>query len=334
MLLLNSNFYISSFIEINMEELSLQELVIGYAILNGDCTAATSYKTKDGIRYHNKTLKSNSELGNLIKTFRDNPFKAISDSISTIEEIKRDSASNDNRIIRYFEAYQDLLMKLDRVSFQRSESNVFSGIPSYIPDGFSDMGSDSELDSKYRNREKQYISKKDFFKNSKRFLDSIVIDDEKIKSSGTIKKVVQHVQDKMPYDYVNNGSSFLGESVNMVDIVEGNKAVCRHQALYATVLLQTLGFNATLLKNHVDFTEGKFGSHVATLIKGQDSYFLLDVTNPVFKYNGKDELTLVKLPEKDIDVNKKQYTWSIPTDKGNWIYKSRNNMFYRLKENY
>ena len=264
----------------------------------------------------------------------------IRSAINSLDEIKKDPESDNSRLLRYFEAYKKLLTKLDKRAFTRSDTKIFKGIPAYIPDGFSDMGGDSSLNDATRTREKQYVNKSKIFEKSNDFLTDLIAQKEPIASSQTVHKIAHHVFTDMPYDH--EGTAFkefpafnFGKSITLDDYLDKNKpkAVCRNQALYTQVLLQSLGIKSRLLKCKIKFPSRRGGAHAANLIKGKDVWYLLDTSNPVMR-NGEAKISVTELEDKYININKQIYQWKIPTDKGDYVYTSRNNMFYRVKETY
>jgi hypothetical protein len=59
---------------------------------------------------------------------------------------------------------------------------------------------------------------------------------------------------------------------------------------------------------------------------------LVDTTNPINGEDGNVRYAITPIPEKDIDLNKQKYHWTVDT---NILeprkYISRNNMFYQVR---
>ena len=90
---------------------------------------------------------------------------------------------------------------------------VHEGVPTYIPDGLSDMGGDPRVDPKTRNREKIRIDKTESYKKSFDDLKEIFwkcrdyigdLSGAEIKFY-LIDHVMSDVYREMPYDHINGG---------------------------------------------------------------------------------------------------------------------------------
>lgn len=314
--------------------MSLQKKVLAYAWMTGDITAPVSYSIMNGVRYASKAI-SDEEIPELKQEFRRNPEQMLVNMVGALDEIKKDSGSSPSRLKRYFEAYKELLLFLDFESFERSDIKVYRGIPEYVPDGLSDLGSDPSLDGANRGRKKIIVNKRKIFNLAQPVLDEIISQDEAIISRDSIKKVINFVHDVFPYDLSTFGHSLGSDSVDLTNYSDSinPKAVCRHHALYGQVLLQSLGVPTRLLKCNVEFSSGVSGAHVSNLFNFLGDWYLADITNPVV-INGESKLAIVPVNQKTIDINNKRYNWNINVNGGTRSYMSRNNMYYRLKETF
>jgi len=111
-------------------------------------------------------------------------------------------------------------------------------------------------------------------------------------------------------------------------------AVCRHQALYVQVLLQSLGLTSQLLKCNLDGY-----SHVANLLRIDNKWHVLDVTNPEKGEDGKLKVFIRQIPEIENPYKDDlEHKWQFPAKKkdgtiGSRVYQLRRNMFYRIMDN-
>jgi hypothetical protein len=278
----------------------------------------------------------------LIAKFQQDPGLALAYGRTNVFAIMQDrnltSPAKQERVRRYIEAFMSLQVKLDRVAFPPSDT-INEGVPGYIPDGLSDMGSDSRVDAG-RTREKIRINKERIFAQAKQLFEEIYSLDITGKEPGAMKRyiasrVAHFVYTKMPYDSQNRDPFrwAQGKSVPVHQAMDERLAVCRHHALYTQVLLQAFGLHGQLLKCSVDFGQGSAGPHVANLVRADSAWYILDATNPDIEVGGENTF-LKPIPETDIDINRKNYEWVVPHGKnGKYIYRPRNNMFYRIRDN-
>jgi hypothetical protein len=243
------------------------------------------------------------------------------------------------RVKRYTDAYLDLVVRLDKKAFPAREE-INRGVPEYIPDGLSDMGSDPEADpTNRRGREKIRIDKQKIFEQSRDLFHKIFSTDiGRMDNEAAKQWIVQYISyfvaNKMPYDKKQNPFPSAERSIRLNESFEQRLAVCRHHALYAQVLLQTFGITSRLLKCDVDFGEGSRGAHAANLVRINSRWHLLDITNPDKGKSGEGETFLRPIPENNVDPNSKDYEWKFRRNDGKeWRYRSRNNMFYRIMDN-
>lgn len=328
-------------------DLDFHKAVLGYGMLREKDNNTTDYQID---QYGNRLLNkaSRTEIPLLVDRFKKDPKKILGIGRNNILEIMRDTRLSEQerkeRVKRYVNAFLDLQIKLDHEAFPPSDE-VKRGVPGYIPDGLSDMGSDDETDASKRSREKIRIDKKKIFEQSKDFIYETFSRDyqnynlEQIKKD-IIAKVAYYVYATMPYNYREPEKKSIydalgARSITVSEIRDQKLAVCRHHALYTQVLLQTFGITSRLLKCNLNASDG-FGAepHVANLVRINGKWYLLDVTNPD-EEKGHWKIFTVPLPEKHIDLNNQSYEWIGRKTKNNKVYKykSRNNMYYRIRKN-
>lgn len=317
-------------LRLNELELSTQQEVLLYAALNRDNTAVVDYKEREGKRVTQKYIHSEEELVQGTKRFLFNPKGFQETCRKNLLEITADQRmpldKRLRRLERYVDAYFDLICKLDSVCFKHDPSKVYQGVPSYLPDGFSDMGSSPELDETERDRDKIGVNKREIFAQAKPLFMKIL--GEHISDKQEIAQLVAlWVYEHMPFDYKTHGENLRGKSVLVHEHIDAEEpqAVCRHQAVYAQVLLQALGLNARLLKCDL---EG--GPHSANLVRIYNQWHILDVTNTRVLTDG-PRVFMPPIDDRHIDLNKQTYSWRVAYGITPITYRSRNNMFYRVK---
>lgn len=330
------------------KKLSLQQNALAFGMLFDRGDAATNFREENGIRFHQNQQLQEKDLALLFEKFRSDPKKCLAYARENLLAISVDKKlgqkEREDRIRRYLDAYFDLVIKLDSAAFPPSVE-IRSGIPEYIPNGLVDMGSDPTFDAPRRSREKIVVDKKNIYIQSRELFYDIFSRDLSRLNNNQLKnyfilRVAAHVHEKMPYNY---GDGINGEhSVPLDRIYDKKLAKCRHHALYAQVLMQTLGLTSRLMKCDVRFgSNSGFGPHGANLVRNNYDWYLLDVTNPDRKKDPGDpkgirmahEVFLKKLDEKHIDLNSKKYAWDFRRNDGStYSYRTRSNMYYYIKD--
>lgn len=323
-------------------QLSLQEGVLALGMESGNDNATVNYAVdQSGVK--KISVLEQSKISNLVDKFRHDPKEALARARNNLLAVMKDKNMGRDerfsRINRYLDAYFSLQVKLDREAFP-SDGRVYSGVPDYIPDGLTDMGSDPVKDPSYRRgREKIRINKKEIFDESKDFFTHLFSQDYSNMSLEQIKLyfaryVGYYVYHLIPYD-TEKADPFPNSerSVLLVEASKKKKGVCRHHALYSQVLMQSVGLTSRLFKCDVQFGERDAGAHACNLVRINNAWYLMDSTNPDVA-NGVPEVFIARIPETDIDLNNKDYVWRIKRKDGRtYTYHSRKNMFYTINDN-
>lgn len=323
---------------------NLQERILAGAIVKDNKKATTDYKiNKDGYRVNDNELNLvNNNL--LIDKYKENPFKATEILRENMFAIMKDGNNSkedkEKRLDRYLDSYFGLINKLDKRIFLNDENKVINRVPRYIPDGLSDMGSDSELKPEWRSREKIRINKNEIFKQSRDLFKRIFKTEipSNINKNDLemyiLKNVMFDVDKNIKYDYQNENNSYFNKSIGLHQLVESRLGVCRHQAMLAQVLLQSFGLESRLVKGTVVFADGNLGRHANNLVKLGDNWNLIDVTNKDRDINGKGDYFIRPIKEDNIDLNNKKYVWNfIRKDNSPVKYETDNKMYYRVVDN-
>lgn len=322
--------------------LTIQQEALLRGMMQKNGKAVTEYAIdKHGNRAYSEA-PSAEQIRNFLEQFKGDPKEFLAYARENLFSIMKDAKlpveKKKERVRRYIDAYFDLMIRIDRKTFPPS-GQVCQGVPKYVTDGLSDMGSDPKTDPQGRGREKIRVDKKKIFEQSKEMFyqifsqDMTGVDSDRLKDY-IVKYVSYFVFAKMPYDRVN-ADPFRGadRSIRLHESADKQLAVCRHHALYAQVLLQAFGLTSRLLKCDVDFGKG-YSAHVANLVRINHKWYLLDVTNADVGKNGQGETFMRELPERDIDVKRQAHEWELRRNNGEiWKYRSRDNMFYRIMDN-
>jgi hypothetical protein len=326
-------------------QLPLQERALANGMLHSELNKISSYKDTPQGRIHSTDFDG-QDFKSLVEKFKNNPKDCLAVARENLLSIKKDTRLSHNeqvdRIKRYLDAYFNLQIKLDHEAFPPSEQ-VIKGIPDYIPDGLSDMGSDPSIQPGLRTREKLRVNKQEIFEQSKEFFFSIFSYDfsslppqeknERIKKF-IAKRTGLYVYKTLSYDHKDEGlPMFSTHSTPLSGYADRKLAVCRQQALYTQVLLQAFGLTSRLVKSDVSFNGKNFGPHVNNAVRIEGKWYVMDTTNPEQINLQQSDIFIKPVPETDIDLNKNVYKWSFANAFGTREYITRNNMHYRIRDN-
>lgn len=331
--------------QLKAANLTLQQRVLGRGMLSGNENSTLDYAIQGGDRVHAVSFGGEDFLQLAAKIENDpkevfafgrlNLFGIMNDPNLPVEE-------RPSRTKRYVDAYLDLLVKLDQAAFSPTPGDeVMSGVPSYVMDGLSDLGSDGNTVDRLRSREKIRVDKKELFEKSKDlFYNIFTYDIPKNRTQDQIKKwiiknVGAHVSRNMPYDFDDKGiQEWGGRSIGLHESIEKKLAQCRHQALASQVLLQAMGIESRLVKSDVDYGDGKgFGPHVNNIVRVEGRWYLFDSTAPERDNNNEWKDCMWPIPDENIDLASNRYVWEIQVGDRKRTYKSRNNMYWRIRDN-
>lgn len=278
-------------LENGIEQLTLQENAVANAMYQkiGDATVRFAIG-EDGVRYHDNPVITDEQFDQLTDEFARNPKDSLAWAresllaISTDERLDKEEKSE--RLDRYLDAYFDLTIKLDNAAFQATEpGEVRQGVPDYIPDGFVDMGGESELNPDFRGREQILIDKREVFDKYKPLMKNLFSRDYGDRPLQEKKKMMvsalgRELYSVMKYDDdLRDGAKDLGgKKVKLSSMDEG---VCRHQGLVFQVLAQAAGLKTRVLKAYMDEER-----HSTNMLRLDGQWYIFDVTNPDYAIGG------------------------------------------------
>jgi len=308
-------------------ELNLHQKVLAYAALHEDEEATISYKMHDSeTRAMLNYIRTKKEFDDLVKKFKEDPKKVLAYIRINMFNILKDQPDEEERLDDYIPDYFDLMCMLDEHAFPSTGNKVYNGTPEYVMDGLSDMGSDKHVESIDRyGRDKIKVNKREIFEKAQELFKE-VYQTGGISKKNIHDKIQQWIRKNIPYDHLNHAKPLGAVSVPLELICKPQAplGVCRHIALYEQVLSQAFGLTSLLLKCKLNGIP-----HVANLSRIDRKWYLKDPTNPL-RVKGRKKMCLVEIPEKHIDLNKNIYEWTVNDDKGVRLYRSRNNMYYRI----
>ena len=323
----------------------LQEKALANGMLHSKLDAVSTFKLTPQGRIHSIDFDS-KDYASLVEKFKNDPKDCLAIARENLFSIRKDprlsAQERNDRLSRYLDAYFKLQIKLDHGAFPPN-NKVFKGIPSYVPDGLSDMGADPSVEPDTRTREKLRVNKEQIFEQCKDLFMTVFSYDfsdipeqerqERMKMF-IARKTSLYIYKKLQYDAKNEAFPARFNSIPLARYGEKRLAICRQQALYTQVLLQTFGLTSRLMKTDVSFDTGYPGPHANNLVRINHKWFVLDATNPE-KLNSQLQSTVFikQIPERDMDLNNKTYKWSFDTPYDVRSYATRNNMYYRIMNN-
>lgn len=263
--------------------LTLQQEALATAMLHRVGNAATNFTLRDGYRVHENPDFSSQDFGTLISDFRRDPKESLAWARESLFNITTDPrlsvAEKDDRLDRYLDAYFGLIIELDHRAFpETSPGEISEGVPSYIPDGFVDMGGESEQDPRFRGREMIWVDKASILQKYKPFVKALFTDEIASMSlqqrkSTMFAHIAKEVYFSMPYKGMDLGGG-------LVELSKVDGTVCRHHALVFQVLAQTLGLKSQVLKSYVSYDGGYTEKHSTNMIRVDNQWHILDPTSP------------------------------------------------------
>ncbi|MBD3259344.1 hypothetical protein GF371_01800 [Candidatus Woesearchaeota archaeon] len=200
-----------------------------------------------------------------LPSYQNNPIKQIN---ALNVSIKYVADKLDIEISRVCREAVKLEILLDKLAFRSEGDQIFQGIPLYLMEGYTDMGSDARntgRNSGEKERKKFRISKEEWLEEMA-FAKSVAIDNKNHKE--VYKTLYDYVVKKIPYVNRQYGDEDL--TIDMAAYKDGG--VCRHIADILQILMQTAGLYSNVVKGSC---RGR-GRHV--WVEAQYPYFL--------RYNG------------------------------------------------
>ncbi len=328
-----------AYFENREERKSALSIVIGYDL-----------DSQERTRTHDVSNVTNEKINEIVTHHKQNPTEAalfLRQALTTIfnDPMISSTTKKTDRLTRYLQSSLTLQVKLDRLSFLPSDK-VINKVPSYVPDGLSDMGGDPTINPSEREREKIRVDKAKIFSKysaqlTKLYLEisNSKLDPDDLKIQGYIAERVSHmVYEALPYDRQCRAGiegAFLGRSIGVDDIHDKKMAVCRHHALETQVLLQAMGIQAQLFKCNVQFGNGRFGGHAANLVELDGEWFILDTTNPeAIDRSAKVYLKKIDGVTQNPYSDGEEHTYVMDQNSdAQRTYVLRDKMYYRVRDN-
>ncbi|HSX05106.1 MAG TPA: EDR1-related protein [Candidatus Saccharimonadales bacterium] len=242
-----------------------------------------------------------AEFNQLIGNFATDPVGSLTWARDALFAISAEQhvpeADRSQRLSHYLDAYFDLTIKLDQAAFPADAPGTHhEGIPSYMPDGFVDMGRDPAHDPAKREGEQLWVDKHEILTKYKPLLTRIFEHDysdmtpaERALSMGY--SIAREVYQSIPLPKIVDDKGSIGLGGDKVKLSEITEALCRHRALLFQVLSQAVGLNTRVIKG--PRMGRKVENHAANFLQAGDKWYLFDVSNPYATDGPDGEQTLL-----------------------------------------
>jgi hypothetical protein len=198
--------------------------------------------------------------------------------IRALNRCIRNIAEPDRRD-RYLRAAVELEILMDRQNWTNGDGHVYQGIPSYLMNGYTDMGT-LPSPTERSGREKIKVDKKKMehrlVQCKKRGLDSNEPDME------TLALFYEAVRKDIAFDEkgVERLSKEYGnESIVLSEYLRKGMGVCRHLSIFYQLYLQEAGIESRVVKGNLRFYVF-VGRHAWNIVKLGDKVALADVAHP------------------------------------------------------
>jgi hypothetical protein len=193
---------------------------------------------------------------------------------------------------RYIRAAVELEILMDQQNWANGDGKVYQGIPSYLMNGYTDMGT-LPSPTERAGREKIKVDKK---RMKSRLVQCKRVDlDRKDPSVETLALFYETVRKDIEFDergVEKLSREFGNESIVLSEYLNKGMGVCRHLSIFYQLYLQEVGIESRVVKGNLRFYIFT-GRHAWNLVKLGDRTVLADVTHPdvnnPFLLTGSDE---------------------------------------------
>ena len=179
---------------------------------------------------------------------------------------------------RYVRAAVDLEVLMDRQSRSGPSGRVYKGIPGYLMNGYTDMGSLPSVTAR-NGREKIKVDKE-------RVRGRLVACKRRVVSRGVTEELLEHFYSAVRRDIKFNEvgvdklfREYGDRSIALSRYLDLGLGVCRHLSIFLQLYLQEAGIDSRLIKGNLKFFVFS-GRHAWNLARLGKRVALIDVTHP------------------------------------------------------
>jgi hypothetical protein len=216
---------------------------------------------------------------------------------------------------RYVRAAVELEILMDQQIWSNGDGRVYRGIPSYLMNGYTDMGT-MPSSTVRAGREKIKVDKKEIFERLVQCKREAIA----LEAAGmeTLARFYEVVRGDIEFDEqgVESMSREYGnESIVLSEYLDKGMGVCRHLSIFYQLYLQEAGIDSQVVKGNLRFYVFS-GRHAWNIIQIEDQVALVDVTHP----NVSHPFILLGGPETEVYERAKEYdrTYVATPDENNF----------------
>jgi hypothetical protein len=214
------------------------------------------------------------ELSRFVTSWGLAPIECIRSMNRAIRRI-----SEPGRRERYARAAVDLEILMDLQNWTSDDDKVYCGIPSYLMNGYTDMGT-MPSPTERNGREKIKVDKiqmKSRLIQCKR--DGLA---DRGPGFNLLKRFYEVVRRDIEFNekgVERLSREFGNESIVLSEYLDQGLGVCRHLSIFFQLYLQEVGIDSKVVKGNLRFYVFS-GRHAWNMVRLGDQYALVDVTHP------------------------------------------------------
>jgi hypothetical protein len=241
-----------------------------------------------------------AELTSFSTTWGLAPIECIRDLNRAIRHI-----AEPGRRERYIRAAVELEILMDEQNWAKGDEEVYKGIPSYLMNGYTDMGTFASPTQR-NGREKIKIDKnrmKDRLVECKQ--DGVAVDEPGVeilaRFYSTVRRDIAFDErgvDRLSREYGN-------ESIVLSEYLDKGMGVCRHLSIFFQLYLQEAGIESRVVKGNLRFYVFQ-GRHAWNVVRLGEKTALVDVTHP----DTNRPFILLGFPEAEVYERAKKFARS------------------------
>ncbi len=254
--------------------LSVQQQALGAAMLRTKVNVLTDYRLLPG--GGRGLVKGIESLDEILEPFVLQPEACQAAAVRNLRSILGDArlsaTARFSRLVRYLDAYLELVLTLDHVLYPPSDTVRCGSVPTYLPDGLSDLGRNPLGSAPRPRREKIRVNKRALFAQSRDLLLATL--ERHLGPEATVRQISRELFHHMT-NHPAGAPPEDGRSVALDQLYDESYGVCRHHSLYLQVLFQVMGLESRLVKGRLN---GVLHAWNAVLLGGR--WHILDATNP------------------------------------------------------
>jgi hypothetical protein len=216
---------------------------------------------------------------------------------------------------RYVRAAVELEILMDQQIWSNGDGQVYRGIPSYLMNGYTDMGT-MPSPTERAGREKIKVDKKKIFDRlvqCKR--EAVGLEKPGMDLLARFYDVVRGDIEFNERGVESLSREYGNESIVLSEYLDKGMGVCRHLSIFYQLYLQEAGIDSQVVKGNLRFYVFS-GRHAWNVVEIENQMALVDVTHP----NVNRPFILLGTPEAEVYERAKEYdrTYVATPDENNF----------------